>query len=217
MAFVEGFKKFMGMSPLDEEDEFSEDNIYGDYKPENKLDNSSSEAFKSDVQFTKNSFINKEDKGNNSSMEDIGLNTMSGLGYDTYSGLNERLFGSSQPAPSSVAPAVSESKKEPEKTSVDMHKVVMFKPVSFDDASDIAIALLGKNTVIINTESIDNELRRRIVDFISGVAYADNADIKKASNTTFVITPSNVLLEGEGIADDDYDVKSLGRDGEHYY
>ncbi len=213
MAFVEGFKKFMGMSPLDEEDEFFDEDMYGEYSSEDafKIDDSthlvdSKPTAAPDIEYN-------EYKETTSSMEDMNLNTMNGLGYDTYSGLNDRIFSATQPSMMTS----SEPKNEQKNATLDIHKVVMFKPVNFDDASDIAVALLAKNTVIINTESIDNDLRRRIVDFISGVAYADNADIKKASNTTFVITPSNVILEGEGMADEEYNVRNMNNDGEIYY
>ena len=38
-------------------------------------------------------------------------------------------------------------------------------------------------------------LSRRLVDFLSGVAYANNGQIKRVANSTFIITPYNVDIK----------------------
>ena len=56
-------------------------------------------------------------------------------------------------------------------------KVVLVKPERFEDASTIADHLNNKRTVVLNLESTNKEVSRRLVDFLSGVAYAYNVDI----------------------------------------
>ena len=56
-------------------------------------------------------------------------------------------------------------------------KVVLVKPEHFEDASTIADHLNNKRTVVLNLESTNKEVSRRLVDFLSGVAYANNGQI----------------------------------------
>ena len=75
-------------------------------------------------------------------------------------------------------------------------KVVLVKPERFEDASTIADHLNNKRTVVLNLESTNKEVSRRLVDFLSGVAYANNGQIKRVANSTFIITPYNVDIMG---------------------
>ncbi|MBC8610291.1 Cell division protein SepF [uncultured Ruminococcus sp.] len=76
-------------------------------------------------------------------------------------------------------------------------QVVLVKPEHFEDASGIADHLNNKRTVVLNLESASKELARRLVDFLSGVAYANNGQIKRVANSTFIITPYNVDIMGD--------------------
>ena len=76
-------------------------------------------------------------------------------------------------------------------------QVVLVKPERFDDASVIADHLNDKRTVVLNLESTNKELSRRLVDFLSGVAYANGGQIKRVANSTFIITPYNVDIVGD--------------------
>ena len=76
-------------------------------------------------------------------------------------------------------------------------QVVLVKPERFDDASAIADHLNAKRTVVLNLESTNKETSRRLVDFLSGVAYANNGQIKRVANSTFIITPYNVDIMGD--------------------
>lgn len=76
-------------------------------------------------------------------------------------------------------------------------QVVLVKPERFDDASSIADHLNEKRTVVLNLESTNKEISRRLVDFLSGVAYANNGQIKRVANSTFIITPYNVDIMGD--------------------
>ena len=75
--------------------------------------------------------------------------------------------------------------------------VVLVKPERFEDASSIADHLNSKRTVVLNLESTAKDVARRLVDFLSGVAYANNGQIKRVANSTFIITPYNVEVSGE--------------------
>ena len=76
-------------------------------------------------------------------------------------------------------------------------QVVLVKPERFDDASSIADHLNAKRTVVLNLESTNKEIARRLVDFLSGVAYANQGQIKRVANSTFIITPYNVDFMGD--------------------
>lgn len=75
--------------------------------------------------------------------------------------------------------------------------VVLVKPERFDDASAIADHLNDKRTVVLNLESTNKDVSRRLVDFLSGVAYANQGQIKRVANSTFIITPYNVDFVGD--------------------
>ena len=76
-------------------------------------------------------------------------------------------------------------------------QVVLVKPERFEDASAIADQLNAKHTVVLNLESTGKEISRRLIDFLSGVAYANNGQIKRVANSTFIITPYNVDIMGD--------------------
>lgn len=76
-------------------------------------------------------------------------------------------------------------------------QVVLVKPEKFEDASGIADNLNEKRTVVLNLESANRDVARRLVDFLSGVAYANNGQIQRVANSTYIITPYNVDLMGD--------------------
>jgi cell division inhibitor SepF len=76
-------------------------------------------------------------------------------------------------------------------------QVVLVKPERFDDASSVADHLNAKRTVVLNLESTNKDIARRLVDFLSGVAYANQGQIKRVANSTFIITPYNVDFMGD--------------------
>ena len=76
-------------------------------------------------------------------------------------------------------------------------QVVLVKPEKFEDASSIADHLRDKRTVVLNLESTNKEIARRLLDFLSGVAYANEGKIKKVAISTYIITPYNVDILGD--------------------
>ena len=76
-------------------------------------------------------------------------------------------------------------------------KVVLVSPQHFEDASEIADHLKNKRTVVMNLEATNKDVARRLVDFLSGVAYAGEGKIKRVANSTYIITPYHVDIEGD--------------------
>ena len=76
-------------------------------------------------------------------------------------------------------------------------QVVLAKPEKFEEVREIADNLNEKRTVVLNLESVSKEVARRLIDFLTGVAYANNGQIKRVANSTFIITPYNVDVMGD--------------------
>ena len=76
-------------------------------------------------------------------------------------------------------------------------KVVLVKPERFENASEIADHLKEKRTVVLNLESTNKDVARRLIDFLSGVAYAGEGKIKKVAISTYIITPYHVDIMGD--------------------
>ena len=76
-------------------------------------------------------------------------------------------------------------------------QVVLVKPERFDDVTAIADHLNEKKTVVLNLEACERDVSRRIIDFLSGVAYANHGNIRKVAVSTFIIVPTDVAVSGE--------------------
>ena len=76
-------------------------------------------------------------------------------------------------------------------------QVVLVKPEQFENAREIADHLNMKKTVVLNLESANNETSRRLIDFLSGVAYANSGRLQKIASSTFIVIPYNVEMRGE--------------------
>ncbi len=75
--------------------------------------------------------------------------------------------------------------------------VVLVKPENFEDASAIADHLNDKKTVVLNLESANKDVSRRMIDFLCGAAYANHGKMKRVANNTYIITPYNVDIMGD--------------------
>ena len=76
-------------------------------------------------------------------------------------------------------------------------QVVLSKPESFEEAKTVADNLNEKRSVVLNLESCNRDVARRLVDFLTGVAYANGGQFKRVANSTFIITPYNVDVMGD--------------------
>lgn len=81
-------------------------------------------------------------------------------------------------------------------------QVVLVKPERFDEVTAIADHLNARKTVLLNLEVCDRELSRRIIDFLSGAAYANHGNIRKVAVSTFIIVPADVDVMGELVLDE---------------
>lgn len=83
------------------------------------------------------------------------------------------------------------------------YRVVLVQPEKFDYATGIADHLLNGNAVILNCETTDKDVARRVVDFLSGCAYALKGDIKKAANNVYILVPRDVGVDAAAKEEDE--------------
>lgn len=76
-------------------------------------------------------------------------------------------------------------------------QVVLVKPERYENASEIADHLRDKRTVVLNLEKTERDIARRLLDFLSGVAYAQEGKMKKVALQTYIVTPYNVDIMGD--------------------
>lgn len=82
-------------------------------------------------------------------------------------------------------------------------QVGIFKPERFgEETRSIADELMKTHTVVLNLEDTNKDMARRIIDFLSGVAYANKGKIKRVATNTYIIIPSNVDLTGDDLLDE---------------
>lgn len=86
-------------------------------------------------------------------------------------------------------------------------KMIVFKPISYEDSQAIVDNLRARKPVIVNMMDLERECAQRVLDFMAGAVYALNGTIRKISYGIFVIVPSNVSLVGNG-EDDTKDILS---------
>lgn len=76
-------------------------------------------------------------------------------------------------------------------------KVVLSKPERFAQVTEIADHLRLKHTVVLNLEAASRDDAVRIIDFLSGYAYARDGKVKKVAINMFIVTPDNVDIKGD--------------------
>ena len=79
-------------------------------------------------------------------------------------------------------------------------QMVFVKPERYENARDIADHLRSRRPVVLNLETTPNEVSRRLLDFLSGVAYAQDSRIEPIATRTYLITPNDISLSGDFIA-----------------
>jgi len=78
---------------------------------------------------------------------------------------------------------------------ISKYRVVLVKPEKFDCATVIAKHLCQGDAVILNCEETHEDIARRVVDFLSGCAFALDGSIKKASKNVYIIAPKDVGVD----------------------
>ena len=123
--------------------------------------------------------------------------------YDEYEEEEEEAY---EPAPRFNPRAFKESRAEQQNKVVSINassklQVVLTKPKSMEESRAVADSLNQKKTVVLNLESVRGEDARRILDFLSGVTYANHGTMRQVANNTFMITPHNVDVNGDLISE----------------
>ena len=95
---------------------------------------------------------------------------------------------------SSVTPRPSVVRAVPQSQSAKVHVIA---PAQFPDAKEIGDRLRGSQPVIVNLQSADRELERRMIDFCSGAAYVLGGSMDKVADHVFLLTPTNVEVSAE--------------------
>lgn len=182
MGFMSKFKGFMGIP----EDEYEDDEEL-DYEDDFEEDGEENDAsgFGSDRRRVTAATAPEPASTPSFSMPSPISSPMSG-------GISGGLSGISSPEPSKVVSIHSTSQ----------YQVVVVRPEKFEDASGIADHLISKRAVLLNLEAATPDIKRRLVDFLSGVAYTNGGQIKPVANSTYIITPCNVGVMGESMIDE---------------
>ena len=76
-------------------------------------------------------------------------------------------------------------------------EVVLFRPTSFNECSKAADDLRDKKAIIVNMENVDKALSRRVVDFMSGCAYALDGKVNKIAQSTYLFSPHSMDVVGD--------------------
>ena len=107
--------------------------------------------------------------------------------------------GSLEAAPAAVASSSRGSSRATRLRSADTGKasVHLVLPRSFNDAQQIADKFKDSVPVILNLQSADNELSKRLIDFASGLTYALDGGMQRVADKVFLLTPRNVEVSAE--------------------
>jgi cell division inhibitor SepF len=76
-------------------------------------------------------------------------------------------------------------------------RVHLVLPRSFNDAQQIADRFKDSVPVILNLQSADTELSKRLIDFASGLTYALDGSMQRVADKVFLLTPRNVEVSAE--------------------
>lgn len=79
---------------------------------------------------------------------------------------------------------------------VNCGKMIVYRPVSYEDTQNIIDNLKGRKPVIVNMEKIEVETAQRILDFMSGACYAVDGRVYKVSARIFLVAPANYDIIG---------------------
>ncbi len=102
------------------------------------------------------------------------------------------VFSRREPKQQSYAPTAQEKQKM---------KLKFVRPEQFDEAAEIADSLRARQAVLMNLEMTETETARRLLDFLSGAAYALGGRVMRVSAQAYIIAPTNVDLVGDAVAD----------------
>jgi len=84
--------------------------------------------------------------------------------------------------------------RAPRNGDVRVHLVI---PKSFNDAQQVADKFKQAIPVVLNLQSTDAELAKRLIDFASGLTYALDGGMQRIASKVFMLTPRNVQISAE--------------------
>lgn len=76
-------------------------------------------------------------------------------------------------------------------------RIMLHQPESFAEIQNIVDELKARKPIILNLQSLDRELARRIIDFISGAVYGIGGDVQKIAEAVFIFTPHNIKIDSQ--------------------
>ena len=119
-------------------------------------------------------------------------------GYDSYDDVADE-GGVNESVQAQPQPAARDMRSNGGVLSASALEMKVIKPDRFEAVTQIAEHLLAHKTVVLNLEETNKETIRRIIDFMSGVAFA----IERVASSTYGIAPKNVEVSGEQQARED--------------
>ena len=106
-------------------------------------------------------------------------------------------YGSSEPASSTGSSRSTGFSGQVLNMNSGKQEVVLFHPSSFNDCTKAADDLRDKKGIIVNLENVDKALSRRVVDFLTGCAYALDGKVNKIAQSTYLFSPHNMNVVGD--------------------
>ena len=76
-----------------------------------------------------------------------------------------------------------------QKTTDNSVELKVVRPESFSEVTNIADNLIAGCTVILNMEALEKNVTLKMLDFLNGVTYCLEGEIKKVAPSTYIITP----------------------------
>lgn len=76
-------------------------------------------------------------------------------------------------------------------------EIIVIEPRSLEDARRGADFVKARRPVFVNLQGVEQDLARRIVDFLSGGTYALDGHLQRVGEEMFLFTPSNVAITAE--------------------
>lgn len=96
---------------------------------------------------------------------------------------------------------IKKNKVVPLGTYESQNRIVVLKPKSFNNSTEVADELKQRRPVIIDVGALDPDEARRVVDFIAGTVYGVDGNMQKVSGGIFLATPNHVDIMGEVLKD----------------
>ncbi len=106
----------------------------------------------------------------------------------------DEIFSEDQPVGAGARATKIRAVEEPGRSQMEVHLVV---PKSFNDAQQIADKFKANIPVILNLQSAETDLAKRLIDFASGLTYALDGGMQRVADKVFLVTPRNVEVSAE--------------------